>query len=118
MKQNAASRKLNAQAQAALAQVLLFEIADPRLQMVTITACEVSFDRSFCNVYYTASAKDYEEVAQALASAKGRIRSCLAKKLTWRVTPELRFILDESVDQAQKIATALAAEETRLDSNA
>ena len=117
MKQNGSSRKLNAQAQAALANILLFEISDPRLQMVTITGCEVSFDRSFCNVFYTAPADKYDEVEAALASAKGRIRSCLAKQLTWRVTPELRFLLDASVDQAQKIATVLAAEEQRMGSH-
>ncbi len=114
MKQNGASRKLNAQAQAALANVLLFDVSDPRLRMVTITGCEVSFDRSFCNVFYTAPVDEYEDVQAALSSAKGRIRSCLAKQLTWRVTPELRFLLDESVDQAQRIAQALAVEEARV----
>ena len=34
----------------------------------------------------------------------------MAKQLSWRVAPELRFILDTSVDQAQRIADALAAD--------
>ena len=113
MKQNSSSRKLNAQAQEKIASILLFDISDPRLQMVTITGCEVSFDRSACNVFYTAPAGEYEDAAAAFEKAKGRIRSLLAKALSWRVAPELRFLLDRSVDEAQKIAAALAFEESR-----
>ncbi len=113
MKQNASSRKLNAQAQENIASILLFDISDPRLRSVTITGCEVSFDRSACNVFYAAPAGEYETTKAAFEKAKGRIRSMLAKRLSWRVAPELRFILDTSVDEAQRIATALLKEEQR-----
>ena len=46
-----------------LAHILLFEVSDPRLDMVTITGCEVSFDRSMCNVYYTVDPSRYEDAA-------------------------------------------------------
>ena len=55
----------------------------------------------------------YVEVAAALQAAGGRIRSLMAKKLSWRVAPELRFMLDSSVDEAERIAGALAREEKR-----
>ncbi len=114
MKQNSSSRKLNAQAQEAIASILLFDISDPRLNRVTITGCEVSFDRGFCNVFYTAPVQSYEEVQQALDKAKGCIRSHVSKRLRWRVAPELRFLLDESVDESQRIACALAKEDARM----
>ena len=107
MKQSEGSRKVNAQAREVIASILLFDISDPRLDMVTITDCEVSFDKSVCNVFYTADAKRYGEVADAFAGAKGRIRSLMAKRLSWRVAPELRFMLDQSVDTAQRISDAL-----------
>ena len=107
MKQSEGSRKVNAQAREVIASILLFDISDPRLDMVTVTDCEVSFDRSVCNVFYTADADRYGEVADAFAGAKGRIRSLMAKRLSWRVAPELRFMLDQSVDTAQRIADAL-----------
>lgn len=113
MKQNASSRKLNQQARDVIANALLFEVSDPRLRFVTITGCEVSFDRSACNVYYTCNADDYDEVAQAFMSARGLIRSLMAKKLPWRVAPELRFILDSSVDNAERIERALMREAKR-----
>ena len=118
MKQNASSRKLNEQAREALANILLFEVSDPRLSMVTITGCEVSFDRSMCNVYYTAPQGSYQRAANGFEAAYGRIRSLLGRALSWRVTPELRFILDASVDEAQKIAKTLASDAQRNEESA
>ena len=110
MKQSSSSRKVNEQAREVIAGILLFEISDPRLRLVTITGCEVSFDRSVCNVFYTTDKGRYEEAAAAFQKAAGRIRSLMAKKLSWRVSPELRFLLDTSVDQAERIASALVRE--------
>ncbi len=50
MKQGSSSRKVNEQAREVIASILLFEISDPRLNMVTITSCEVSFYRSVANI--------------------------------------------------------------------
>jgi len=114
MKQNSSSRRVNEQARQVIAETLMFEISDPRLRMVTITGCEVSFDRSACNVYYTAQPGSYDDVEAAFGKAKGKIRSLLAKKLSWRTSPELRFFIDKSVDEAERIARALAFERDRL----
>lgn len=114
MKQNASSRRVNEQARQVIAETLMFEISDPRLMMVTVTGCEVSFDRSVCNVYYTTSPQDYESAQEAFGKAAGKIRSVLAKKLSWRTAPELRFFLDKSVDEAENIARALAFERERM----
>ena len=113
MKQGSSNRKVNEQAREVIASILLFEISDPRLELVTITGCEVSYDRSVCNVFYTTEHERYDDVAAAFQKAAGRIRSLMARKLSWRVAPELRFLLDTSVDQAERIASALAADAHR-----
>lgn len=113
MKQSSSNRRVNEQAREVISEILLFEISDPRLDMVTITGVEVSYDRSVANVYYSTEPSRYTEVAQAFNAAAGRIRSLMAKKLSWRVAPELRFHLDESVDNAQRIAEALSADAVR-----
>ena len=113
MKQSSSNRKVNEQAREVIASILLFEISDPRLEMVTITGCEVSYDRSVCNVFYTTEPERYEDVAEAFSKAAGRVRSLMARKLSWRIAPELRFLLDKSVDQAERIASALAADAHR-----
>lgn len=116
MKQSASNRKVNEQAREVIASILLFDVFDPRLHLVTITGCEVSYDRSACNVYYTVDPDRYEAVQAAFEAAAGHIRSLMAKKLSWRVAPELRFFLDKSVDQAEAINYALNSEREHLES--
>ena len=89
MKQGSTNRKVNQQAREVIASILLFEISDPRLSLVTITGCEVSYDRSVCNVFYTADRGEYEEVAEAFEKASGRIRSLMARQLSW-INPWMR----------------------------
>ena len=105
---------MNEQARQVIAETLMFEFSDPRLSLITVTGCEVSFDRSACNVYYTTTPDSYEETQEALENAAGRLRSLLAKKLSWRTSPELRFFLDKSVDEAERIGRALEHERSRL----
>ena len=76
MKQTQATRRLGEQLREKLGYILLFEVSDPRLDLVTLTAVEVAVDRSFARVYVSCDASRYDEVMEALASAKGRIRSC------------------------------------------
>ena len=113
MKQNS-NRRVNEQARQVIAEILMFEISDPRLNLVTITGCEVSYDRSVCNVHYTTTPDNYDDAQEALKSAAGRIRSLMGRKLTWRTAPELRFFIDKSVDEAERIARALASERERM----
>ena len=103
MKQSPNSRRVNEELREKLANVLLFEISDPRLELVTVTDVEVSKDREVANVYVTGDAARYDEVMAGLEAAKGRIRSLVGKGLGWRVTPELRFFIDPSVDTAERI---------------
>ena len=107
MKQTSASRRSGELAREKLASILLFEISDPELELVTLTGCEVSVDRSFVRAYVSCEPERYEAVLAAFGRAKGRIRSLLGRALGWRVTPELAFIIDPSTDEAERIARAL-----------
>jgi len=95
------------QAREKLGYIMLFEVADPALDLVTLTGCEVSIDKSVLKAYVSCDAARYDQVEAALARAKGRIRSLLGKALGWRVTPELVFVIDTTVDEAEHIATLL-----------
>ncbi len=107
MKQNHNSRRINEQAREKLANILLFEIADPDLMLVTLTGVEVSIDKSVLRAYISCESDRYESVSAALERAKGRIRSLLGHALGWRVTPEIIFQIDTSTDEAERIARAL-----------
>ena len=107
------NRSVNEQARQVIADIVLFQISDPRLSSLTITGADVSYDRSVCSVYYTTSRDRYDEAAAALEGAAGRIRSLMARELSWRQAPKLRFFRDETVDQAESIAEALNRESLR-----
>ena len=95
------------QAREKLGYILLFEVSDPDLELVTLTGCEVSVDKSVVVAYVSCDAERYETVTAALARAKGRIRSLLGRALGWRVTPELVFRIDTTADEAERIGRAL-----------
>lgn len=107
MKQTPNTRRLGEQARETIASLLVEEISDPRVELVTVTGTEVSPDRSVLLVFVSADPERYEEVLAGLESAKGRLRSLLGHALGWRVTPELRFAIDESVDTGMRIDEAL-----------
>jgi ribosome-binding factor A len=100
-------RKSDEQLRETIASIIATEISDPRVALITVTGAKVSSDRSVAEVFVTSSPERYEEVIAGLDSAKGRIRSLLGHALGWRVSPELRFHIDESVDAGQRIAEAL-----------
>ncbi len=107
MKQNANSRRMGELAREKLGYILLFEVADPALELITLTGVEVSLDKSMLRAYISCETSRYEEVQEALGRAKGRIRSLLGRSLGWRVTPDIVFVIDTTTDEAERIAHAL-----------
>ena len=92
-------------------EILQREVKDKKVGFITITACEVTNDLSFCKVYYTVYGSEYSErdAAEALDRAKGFIRSELAKRMSsLRKMPELIFKIDESTKYGNKIEAMLA----------
>lgn len=110
-RQTATNRKVNEAARASLASLLLTEFSDPRLELITVTSVRVSKDRSVATVLVSSSPEEYEGTLAGLESAKGRLRSLLGQELGWRVTPELRFVIDIGVDHAQEIDAFLRGEQ-------
>lgn len=115
MKQNAASRRSGQIAREKLASILLFEVSDPELDLVTVTGVDVSVDHTFMRAYVSCAPERYDDVMAALGRAKGRIRSLLGHALGWRVTPELAFSIDTSTDEAERIARALEQRPPTID---
>ncbi|GAB3091848.1 30S ribosome-binding factor RbfA [Aestuariicella hydrocarbonica] len=91
-----------------LAQLIQFEVRDPRIGMVNLNDVVVSRDLSFARVYVTFVGKETEqeslEAAEALNKASGFLRSQLAKELDIRTTPRLQFIYDKTSVQGQHLS--------------
>ncbi len=76
---------------------------DPRISpMTSVMDVEVAPDLKTCKVWVTVMGDDEDRMrtAEGLKSASGYIRSTLAKELNMRYTPELRFIMDDSIEYA------------------
>lgn len=95
--------------QQVLSQVLLRDISDPRLSLVTISSVEMSEDLRFANIYFAASGgeKQVKAAEKGFQSAMGFLRKALAKELDLRFTPQLRFYSDSSFDYGAKIERIL-----------
>ena len=97
------SRRIEDQIQRILSDVVRTELRDPRLSAAFITAVRVSRDLSVAWVYYselTADTETEQDLAPAFGSAMGFLRGRLAKQLTVRRVPELRFERDNTVRDA------------------
>lgn len=109
--------KINGIIQRELTEILATEVRDPKIGFITITAVETTSDLSYAKVFVTFLGKDYKkrDGMEALKRSNGFIRSLLAKRLTTRKVPELKFVLDISLDYGNHIESLLKDIKTQED---
>lgn len=93
--------RVNAEVQHELANLIRGGIKDPRIHpMTSVTAVEVAPDLKTCRAYISVLGNEEEKrnTLDGLKNAEGYIRRQLAKTINLRNTPEIRFILDESIE--------------------
>jgi ribosome-binding factor A len=92
-----------------VAELLLREIKDPRIGLVTITGVKVSPDLRHARIYFSCLGDDTEraQTLRGLTSAAGFVRSQVARRLNLRVAPEIVFEFDASLEQAERMARLL-----------
>ena len=88
---------------------ILREIKDPRVadNFVSVTSAEVTPDLKFAKIYFSSMTGDKNEIRKGLSSASGFIRKRIAESLNLRVTPELTFVADDSIEYGSHINTLL-----------
>ena len=101
--------RLGGLVRAVIAESLLFEVKDPRLSAIDITDVVMSPDLGHAKVYYYARVDDtkLEQVQTALERARGFLRRKVGQKVRARVTPELAFYYDDSIERGARIETLL-----------
>lgn len=99
------NQRLGNQLLRTLSELLRFETKDPRISNVSLTAVDLSRDLSVARVYFSLldPDQDPEPATDALANAAGFLRSKLGKAIKVRHVPQLRFVHDDSAEQAVKI---------------
>ena len=99
--------RINGEVQKELSRIIREEVKDPRIHpMTSVIAAEVAPDLKTCKVYISVYG-DEEKKAETMAglkSSEGFLRRMLARNLNLRNTPELFFILDESIEYGMYMA--------------
>src|SRR2546426_9134378 len=104
-------RRVADQIQRELSQLLRAELKDPRVGMITLTGVEISPDLAYAKVFFTtlADAESLTTIEAGLDRAAGFLRAQLGKRLRLRVTPEIRFKHDVSVERGVRLSQLIDA---------
>lgn len=105
------SKRVAAQVQRELAQLIQFEVKDPRVGLVTVSGVELSRDLAYAKVFVTVlgAEQNVDEVLGALNHASGFMQRELGKRLSIRVTPHLTFLYDASVERGANLSALIDA---------
>lgn len=106
MKRPSRADRVGVLIQEVLAELLLREIHDPRLQRTTVTQVRMTRDLRLARVYFTGAASGGEAAAEAVRgfqSAAGFIKRRLGPVLGLRYMPDLEFRIDEAYDAEARI---------------
>jgi ribosome-binding factor A len=98
----ARTRRIEAEIQRVLSELISRGVKDPRVGNVTITAVSLAADMGVAKVFFTpfASRNPAEEVQIGLTSAGGYLRGEIGRRLRLRHAPRLEFVIDDTVDKA------------------
>ncbi|MEF3193451.1 MAG: 30S ribosome-binding factor RbfA [Halothiobacillaceae bacterium] len=98
------------QIQRELAQLIRDEVRDTRLGMLTLTAVRVSPDLSHAKVFFTTMDPGQKAVAlEVLNGAAPYLRSLLGRLMRLRITPQLHFVYDESIERGAHMSAIISA---------
>ena len=106
-KNSVKNTRINGEVQKVLAEVIRGEIKDPRISPLTsVVAVEVAPDLKTCKAYISVLGDDQavQDTLEGLNSAKSYIRRELARRINLRNTPEITFVMDQSIAYGVKMS--------------
>ncbi|MCM1185789.1 MAG: 30S ribosome-binding factor RbfA [Lachnoclostridium sp.] len=117
-KNSVKNTRINGEVQKVLAEIIRGEIKDPRIsKWASVVAVEVAPDLKSCKAWISVLGGDEEREAtlQGLKSAEGFIKRQLAKSINLRNTPDITFVMDQSIEygvnMSHKIDEIMAKQE-------
>ena len=99
-KNSVKNTRINGEVQRVLAEIIRGEIKDPRIApMTSVVAVEVAPDLKTCKAWISVLGDDaaQKNTLEGLRSAEGYIRGQLARTINLRNTPQITFIMDQSI---------------------
>ena len=98
------------QIQRDLAELIAYELKDPRVGMVTLTEVQVTPDYAHAKVYFTMlsdNKDDIKQTVEGLSKAAGYLRNMLGKRLHIHTLPQLHFVHDTSTSRGMEMSALI-----------
>ena len=104
-KDNARLNRINEELKKEISHVITFELKNSNITgLISVTKVKITPDLRFARVYVSLlNSKSKTKTMAGLQNAVGYIKSQIAKKINLRVTPDLHFELDETIEHGEKI---------------
>jgi ribosome-binding factor A len=103
-------QRINERIREELSEILLQEVADPRLEGISITDVSVDRELAYADIYYSAleGSERAADILEGLTHAQGFLRHALAERVDLRTFPRLRFRWDPTFERAERIEQLFA----------
>ncbi len=88
-----------------ISNIINYELKNPKITgLISVTKTKITPDLKYAKVYVSIlNAKNTKETFANLKKSTGYIRTEIAKRINLRITPELIFVLDDSMEYGAKI---------------
>mgnify|MGYP001146898814 FL=1 len=114
------SIRVNAEVQHELSNIIRNEIKDPRIStMTSVVAVDVTPDLKYAKAYISVlgSREEQEDTIKGLKNAEGYIRRQLAASINLRNTPQITFVLDQSIEYGVNMSKLIDEVNGKLSEN-
>jgi ribosome-binding factor A len=111
MKNKTRMTRINEEIQRETAEIIRSELKDPRIAaMTSVMRAETTADLKYCKIYVSVlgGGDQQQEAAAGLKNAAGFIRKLLAERINLRNTPELKFVLDDSLEYSFRMSKLIS----------
>lgn len=101
--------RINEELKKEISYIISFELKNPEATgLISVTKVKITPDLKYAQVYVSLlNSKNYEKTMEALKQSSGYIRSEIAKRVNLRITPEIVFKKDDSMEYGMKIESIL-----------
>ena len=108
-KNNTRFERINEELKKEISHIINYELSNPNVTgLISVTKAKITPDLKYAKVYVSIlNSKNLKETLAGLKKSSGYIRSEIAKRINLRITPELIFELDDSLEYGAKIDSIL-----------
>lgn len=104
-KNEARLNRVNEELKKEISRILTFELKNSKVTgLISVTKAKITPDFKYAKIYVSIlNSKNIDKTMEGLKESSGFIRSQIAKNINLRVTPELTFEIDDSLEYGAKI---------------